>query len=109
MTFKKLWTETPSSIAGIIVFVVLLFLTGFVCWSWFFSHSAGSLKYAAAAAIGGSIAYKMIKNKKLALDEERVVEGKLALGIGLVSGILFTISALFAVLKIIGIISKRLS
>lgn len=101
MNFKKFWINTPSSISGIVVLMILLLLIGLVCWSWFFTHYASSTKYAIAAAIGGVLAYKVIKNKKIILDKERVIKGKLAICIGCVSGVLFTVSMLFAILKLI--------
>jgi hypothetical protein len=99
-TWKNFWINTSSSISGIIVLFTLLFLIGLDCWSYFILHSASSTMYVTASAIGGVLVYKLIKLKKIKLDEERIVEGKLAVCIGCVAGILCAVSMILAVLKL---------
>ena len=67
--------------------------------SCFFTHYASSLKYAIAAIIGGVLAYKALVNRKIILDEDRVIDGKLMIAIGLVSSLLFILSASLAILR----------
>ena len=98
--FSFLGEKTSSTTAGIVVLMVLFLLIGLLCWSFFVSHYASNLKYAIAAIIGGSLAYKELKFKKIVLDDDRVVEGKLAICIGCVSGVLFFLSILFAIIKL---------
>ncbi len=96
INWKKYWIDTPSAISGSIVLVIEIALLGFVIWSGFYGHKAGSLKYAIAAAIGASIAFKIIRHGKLVLDSERVVTGILAKSLCVVGVLLALISAYFA-------------
>ena len=98
MNFRKIWVDTPAFISGVIVFVVLLLLIGVVVASCFFTYYASSLRYAVAATIGGVLAYKALINRKIVLDENRVVDGKLVIAIGLASILLFVLSASLAIL-----------
>lgn len=99
--WKKIWSDTPSEISGIAVLLVLLMLVGWVNYSWFLAaHPASSMKFAIAAAIGGTLTYKLIRHRKLKLDSERTVTGKIAVTIGIVSGILFAESAVFAIMTL---------
>ncbi len=99
--WKKIWSDTPSEISGIAVLTVLLMLLGLVNYSWFLAeHPASSMKFAIAAAIGGTLTYKLIRHRKLKLDSERTVTGKIAVAIGIVSGILFAESAVFAMMTL---------
>ena len=98
--WKKYGINTSSSISGIIVLLTLFFLIGLDCWSFFISHSSSSTMYVTAATIGGVLVYKFVKFKKIQLDEERIVEGKLAFFIGCVAGILCVVSTILAVFKL---------
>ena len=94
--WKKYLINTPSAISGSIVLVIEMALLGLVIWSGFYGHKAGSLKYAIAAAIGASIAYKIIRHGRLVLDCERVVTGILAKFLCIVGVLLALFSAYFA-------------
>lgn len=100
MNFRKIWIETPAFISGVIVLSVLLLLIGLVVASCFFTHYASSLKYAIAATIGGVLAYKALINRKIVLDEDRVIDGKLMIAIGWISSLLFVLSASLAILRL---------
>ena len=99
MNFRKIWIETPAFISGVIVLGVLLLLIGLVVASCF-THYASSLKYAIAATIGGVLAYKALINRKIVLDEDRVIDGKLMIAIGWISSLLFVLSASLAILRL---------
>ena len=92
--------KTPAFISGVIVLGVLLLLIGLVVASCFFTHYASSLKYAIAATIGGVLAYKALINRKIVLDEDRVIDGKLMIAIGWISSLLFVLSASLAILRL---------
>ena len=97
--WKKFWNDTSSEISGIVVLAVLLMVCGLVNYSWFLaSHPASSMKYAFAAAIGGVLTYKLVRHRQIKLDSERTIAGKQAIVVGIVSGILFIESAIFALM-----------
>lgn len=95
--WKEIWSDTPAHISGSIVLVILIEMVGLVAWSGF-CQPASTMKYAIAAAIGGTFAYKIFRHGRITLDPERTVTGKLARAIGMVGAILFALATTFALL-----------
>ena len=76
-------------------------MVGLVNYSCFLApHPASRMKYVIAATIGGTLVYKLIRHRQLKLDSERMITGKLAIAIGIVAGILFIESAIFAAMTL---------
>lgn len=87
--------EPHSNTAGTIVLTALVLLIVLDFWLFFHFHNASRTMYLIAAAIGGSVAYIVKKNKRTTLDKER---SELAIYIGWVANALFCVSTLFGIL-----------
>lgn len=92
MELKKIWNNTPAFVSGIVVLAALLLLILLVTVSYFWTHHVSCLKYIISASIGGTLAYRTLTNKKIVLDKDRVIVGKLRIVIRIASILLFVLS-----------------
>jgi hypothetical protein len=97
--FKRLWEDTPASVSGGIVLVVLIAFLAIVIWSGLHDPKT-AFRFLFATCVGGVVAYRVFRTGCLRLDPERTVVGGLAKALGIVGAVLALVAGYFAVVVI---------